>query len=89
MSWPVAVDSLSPLAKSHPGALFLSRITGGAITEEEAREILRGFGDLEKVWVSSDTDKEMYRLPDGIWVQFAYFQDCRDAQMVTTACTVL
>ena len=24
----------------------------------------------------------MFRLPEGIWVQFAYFQDCRDAQMV-------
>ena len=25
----------------------------------------------------------MFRLPDGIWVKFVYFQDCRDAQAVS------
>ncbi len=56
---------------------------GGEITEEQAREILLGRGDLEKLWHSSPTDKEMYRLPDGIWVTFAFFQDARDAQAVS------
>ena len=71
------------LTEFYLGALFLSRSTGGPITAKEARSILHGFGDLEKIWVASDTDKEMFRLPDGIWVQFAFFQDCRDAQMVS------
>ncbi|KAL9066552.1 MAG: hypothetical protein Q9157_007112 [Trypethelium eluteriae] len=37
------------------------------------------FGAIEKVWLPSETDREMYQLPQGIWVRFAYFQDCRDA----------
>ncbi len=69
------------------GSLYLSRVTGGPISEAEAREILAGRGDLENLWHASQTDKEMYRLPDGIWVQFAFFQDCRDAQMVSPSCS--
>ncbi|KAL8661369.1 MAG: hypothetical protein Q9202_005671 [Teloschistes flavicans] len=55
-------------------------LSGGAIPEEEARQVLGRFGAIEKLWYCSDTDKEMFRLPDGIWVMFAFFQDCRDAQ---------
>ena len=66
----------------HLGSLYLSRTAGGPIAEAEARTILAGRGDLEKVWLSSQTDKEMFRLPEGIWVMFAFFQDCRDAQAV-------
>ena len=62
----------------------MSRSTGGPISEAEARELLKGYGDLEKVWLSTPTDTEMFRLPDGIWVRFAFFQDCRDAQQVST-----
>lgn len=40
-------------------------------------------GPIESVWLCSQTDKEMFRLPDGIWVKFVYFQDCRDAQAVS------
>ncbi|MCJ1473431.1 hypothetical protein MMC13_002082 [Lambiella insularis] len=53
-------------AKAHR-SLYLSRVTGGPISEEEAREVLRGFEPFEKIWITSPTDKEMYRLPDGIW----------------------
>ncbi|MCJ1288114.1 hypothetical protein MMC26_007469 [Xylographa opegraphella] len=66
-------------AKAHR-SLYLSRVTGGAISEEEACDILKDFGPFEKVWVTSPTDKEMYRLPDGVWVMWAYFQGARDAQ---------
>ncbi|KAL8708272.1 MAG: hypothetical protein Q9220_006849 [cf. Caloplaca sp. 1 TL-2023] len=55
-------------------------LTGGAIPEDEAREVLGRFGAIEKLWYCSQTDKEMFRLPDGVWVMFAFFQDCRDAQ---------
>ncbi|KAL9118568.1 MAG: hypothetical protein Q9187_004887 [Circinaria calcarea] len=62
------------------GSLYLSRIAGGPISEDEARSVLSRYGALEKIWLCTPTDKEMFRLPDGIWVMFAYFQDCRDAQ---------
>ncbi len=64
------------------GSLFLSKISGGPISEEEAHRVLAQFGAIEKVWYNTQTDKEMFRLPEGIWVMFAYFQDCRDAQAV-------
>ncbi|KAL8818781.1 MAG: hypothetical protein Q9223_002660 [Gallowayella weberi] len=61
-------------------SLYLSKVTGGTIPEEEARQILSRFGAIEKLWYCSQTDLEMFRLPEGIWVMFAFFQDCRDAQ---------
>ena len=60
----------------------MSKISGGPISEEEARQALAPFGAIEKFWYNTQTDKEMFRLPEGIWVMFAYFQDCRDAQAV-------
>ena len=65
------------------GSLYLSKVIGGPVSENEARNVLARYGALEKVWFCSQTDKEMFRLPDGIWVMFAYFQDCRDAQTVS------
>lgn len=64
------------------GSLYLSRTSGGPIAESDARAILAGYGPLEKLWISGPTDREMFRLPEGIWVTFAFFQDCRDAQAV-------
>jgi len=64
------------------GALYLSRITGGHISEEEANEVLDGFGPLEKIWIASPTDKEMYRLPEGVFVMWEFFQAARDAYNV-------
>ncbi|KAI4157412.1 MAG: hypothetical protein L6R39_000694 [Caloplaca ligustica] len=61
-------------------SLYLSKIAGGDIPETEAREVLAPYGAIEKMWYCSQTDKEMFRLPDGVWVMFAFFQDCRDAQ---------
>lgn len=71
------------------GSLFLSKISGGPISEEEARRVLSQFGAIEKVWYNTQTDKEMFRLPEGIWVMFAYFQDCRDAQAVCDQVTIV
>ena len=65
------------------GSLYLSKITGGDISEDEARRVLARFGAIEKLWYCSQTDKEMFRLPEGVWVMFAFFQDCRDAQAVS------
>ncbi|MCJ1298177.1 hypothetical protein MMC08_000966 [Hypocenomyce scalaris] len=63
-------------------SLYLSRVRGGPISEREAHSILRPYGAIEKTWVTTPTDREMFRLPEGIWVTFAFFQDCRDAQAV-------
>ncbi|KAI9819208.1 MAG: hypothetical protein M1827_007364 [Pycnora praestabilis] len=61
-------------------SLYLSRLTGGSISTGEARITLQRYGSIEEIWRPSKTDKEMYQLPDGVWIKFAYFQDCRDAQ---------
>ncbi|KAL6713555.1 hypothetical protein ACLMJK_009020 [Lecanora helva] len=61
-------------------SLYLSRVTGGPISETEARKILSNYGDIEKVWYSSQTESEIFRLPEGIWVMFKLFQPSRDAQ---------
>lgn len=66
-----------------PGSLYMSKLTGGKVTESEARRALQPFGKVECCWWSSKTEREMYQLPEGIWVKFAYFQDCRDAQHVS------
>lgn len=65
------------------GSLYLSKIAGGEIAEAEARQALAPYGAIEKLWYCSQTDKEMFRLPEGVWVMFAFFQDCRDAQAVS------
>ena len=82
---PINQHGKSPIANIvvfYQGSLYLSRISGGPISETEARQVLSKYGALERVWYCTPTDKEMYRLPDGIWVMFAFFQDCRDAQSV-------
>ncbi|KAI9733369.1 MAG: hypothetical protein M1834_003453 [Cirrosporium novae-zelandiae] len=63
-----------------PRAVYLTRVTGGPITEREARDVLELYGAIEEVWHPSPTDSVIYRLPEGIMIRFHYFQDCRDAQ---------
>ena len=65
------------------GSLYLSRVTGGPISENEARNVLSPFGAIEKVWYSSPTESEIFRLPEGIWVMYKLFQPSRDAQAVS------
>lgn len=47
--------------------------------------MLQGFGPLEKIWIASPTDKEMYRLPEGVFAMWTYFQGARDAHNVRYA----
>lgn len=63
----------------------MSRVTGGHITEVEAIHVLHQYGKIQETWYANQTEKEMYRLPEGIWVRFAFFQDCRDAQAVSAS----
>jgi len=53
------------------------------VTEQEIRTLLSARGDLEKVFAPTDTEREIYQLPLGMWVRFAFFQDCRDAILVS------
>ena len=76
-------ERCSLISKLVVGSIYLSEMSGRHISESEARGLLLPYGAIEKIWYSSPTDKEMYRLPEGIWVTFAFFQDCRDAQAVS------
>ena len=64
------------------GTLILSRIAGGPITEPEVHALLDRYGAIE--WMAPVTvrDQEVHDIPDGVWVKFAYYEDCRDAQIV-------
>lgn len=64
--------------------MYLSRVTGGPISEAEARNVLSRFGEIEKVWYSTPTEGEIFRLPEGIWVMYKLFQPSRDAQAVSS-----
>jgi hypothetical protein len=68
----------------YTGAVYLSKLSGDEITEEQARLALATYGEIEKVWFPTATEKEMWRLPNGIWVQFEFYQDGRDALSVST-----
>ncbi|KKY25366.1 putative rna recognition domain-containing protein [Phaeomoniella chlamydospora] len=62
-------------------ALYLTRHTGGPISDAEARALLEPYGAIESTSPISIIDQHLFNLPEGIMVQFAYFQDARDAQM--------
>ena len=64
------------------GSLYLSKINGGLITEAETRDIMAKYGPIELLWFASQTEREMFGLPEGVFARFAFFDDCRDAQMV-------
>ncbi|MCJ1312391.1 hypothetical protein MMC25_006065 [Agyrium rufum] len=56
-------------------ALYLMRLDGDDVSEVEAIQVLERYGELERTWVSSDTEIEMLRLAVGRWVKFAHFGD--------------
>jgi hypothetical protein len=70
-------------ADSCTGAVYLSKITGGPVTDEEARNMLGRFGAIEETCPTTVADQQMHGLPEGIWIKFAYFMDCKDAIAVT------
>ena len=64
------------------GGVYLSNVRGGRVSESEARRLLEVYGAIEKVWYATPTELEIYHLPMGIWVKFAFYEDCRDAEHV-------
>ena len=47
------------------GTLYLSRIAGGEISHEEARDVLKDYGAIEELHYASSTDRALYGLPQG------------------------
>lgn len=47
------------------GTLYLSRISGGDISHEEARQILNGYGAIEELHHASSAERALYGLPQG------------------------
>jgi hypothetical protein len=60
----------------------LTKTTGGPISDEEARDVLGRFGAIEETCPTTVVDQEMSGLPEGTWVKFHFFQDCKDATTV-------
>ncbi|KAI9784739.1 MAG: hypothetical protein M1816_000742 [Peltula sp. TS41687] len=60
-------------------SVYLSRLSGAKVSENEARELLSQYGEIDHCWFCTETERQMYQLPEGIWVKFGYFQDSRDA----------
>ena len=62
--------------------MYISRRDGRQPAENAVRNWLINSGQLERVWHATDTEKEMWGLPDGLWVRFKYWQDFDDAYRV-------
>ncbi len=53
------------------------------MSEDEARQVMAVHGPIERVWVASPTERTMFGLPEGAFVSFQYFADCKSAQAVS------
>ena len=42
-----------------------------------------GHGNVETLWYASQTERELFGLPEGIFIRFAFFDDCRDVVTVS------
>ena len=58
-------------------------MNGSTLAEAEAREVMASQGPIETIWSASQTEREMFGLPDGLFIRFAFFDDCRDAVAVS------
>lgn len=65
------------------GTAYLTKVTGGPVGNDEARDVLGQFGAIEEACPTTVADQEMHGLPEGCWVKFRYFMDCKDAVMVS------
>jgi len=65
------------------GSVVLSRVSGGAVTREEAEELLAHYGPIEQMQPTTHQDKRLHGVPEGMWVKFAYYLDFKDAVKVS------
>jgi len=65
------------------GSVVLSRVSGGAVTREEAEELLAHYGPIEQMQPTTHQDKRLHGVPEGMWVKLAYYLDFKDAVKVS------
>ncbi|KAJ9618257.1 hypothetical protein H2203_009173 [Taxawa tesnikishii (nom. ined.)] len=61
-------------------SLFVFKHIGGYLNTAEVLRILQQYGPIERSWPASETEREMFQLPEGLFVRFTYYDDCRDAK---------
>lgn len=72
-------DTGSP---SRSGEVVLSRIGGGPVSKDEAADLLGHYGPIADMHPTTHAEGRMHGLPEGMWVQFAYYLDFKDALKV-------
>ena len=58
------------------------------ISADQAKELLVKFGPVQKAWSPSDTEQEMFGLPNGVFVRFTYYDHCQEALEVSDTKTL-
>lgn len=61
------------------GTVFLFKANGSSISIDQANEFLQSFGPIQKAWIPSDTEQEMFGLPNGVFIRFKYYDHCQEA----------
>ncbi|KAI9819383.1 MAG: hypothetical protein M1826_001132 [Phylliscum demangeonii] len=59
--------------------LYLISANGTFVSQERAQELLSRFGPIVQMWPSSYTEREIFKLQQGVWVKFGYYQDYAEA----------
>lgn len=65
------------------GSVILSRTGGGAITAEEAQELVGKYGPIEQMQPTTHADGRLHGVPEGMWVKYAYHTDSKDCLRVS------
>jgi hypothetical protein len=65
------------------------RITGNPVTVEECRAVLEQYGAIESIWFPSEDQTLVLRLHGAVLMQFAFFDDGRKAQQVSSLKRIL
>lgn len=62
--------------------MILSRVGGGAITTEEAKELLGKYGAIARTQPTTHADARNHGVPEGMWVEFGFYLDAKDCLKV-------
>lgn len=71
------------------GSVILSRNGGGAITAEEAQELVGKYGPIEQMQPTTHADGRLHGVPEGMWVKYAYHTDSKDCLRVGPATSAI
>lgn len=61
----------------------MSHIHGRTVSDREARGAVSHIGPLSRIWKPSATEKALYRLSEGVFIEFVYYEDGREALIVS------